>query len=157
MKCRAKTRRLLPSQGCCLSVAASSFEGRVTRYLECWRLVEEHQNDTKQLEAFSGIIDMKCEKIRAAQGANAFNIAEAIKETVQILHKCRGFLQNFEMALFYFEPGSVDEDLFRGYVVSIKQVVMRLSEILQMDSGDIKLPDILDHMAVARSVFDKFA
>lgn len=142
----------------------------LTRYLECWRQVtasaspnvtlpgqvEEHKEDTKQLRAFEPILERKVRALRSSQTPNAYNIAESVMEAVEVLHRCRGLLSNLEIAAFYLEHGSVEQDVFRQYMVDMKQasarlifrwlkwlqVVMRLSEMLQMDFKDITLAKV---------------
>lgn len=58
--------------------------------------------------------------------------------------------------MFYFEPGSVEEELFCRYVVSMKQVVLKLSTLMQKPALDITLAELSDSIALAQSVFAKF-
>lgn len=106
-------RKIDPRQICCgalhSTVVAVVIPGLLHSYLSCWKAWKEHETDAKQLTEMEPLLETKRQLILNSGCVNNFNIAEGIGSAIQTLHRCRCFLRNFEVAMFYFEPGSTEE------------------------------------------------
>ena len=128
------------------------------RYVACWEAWKEHESDSKGLKKIEPEIEASCRKIiEESNNPDKYYIVEDIKEAVEVQHRCREYLRNIEVHLFYLEADSDEEYKWELKLAAMKAIVSSLSDYMTKPALDIERVDLMEALLLSKKVFKDFA
>jgi len=140
------------------SLKCTHLTAAAGRYVACWEAWKEHESDSKGLKKIEPEIEASCRKIiEESNNPDKYYIVDDIKEAVEVQHRCREYLRNIEVQLFYLEADSDEEYKWEHKLAAMKAIVNSLSDYMTKPALDIERIDLMEALLLSKKVFKDFA